>query len=150
MKRMLLLLSFFFVVISGFTQSSKQVKWNFAAKKIADKTYEVHMTANIGGNYHLYAQNAGDGPVSTSFKFTRNPLLVLDGNVKEVGKLKKVYEEAFGSEVKFYEKTVNFVQVVKVRGSAKSNLTGKVEFMVCNEKECLPPAEIDFSVNVGG
>jgi hypothetical protein len=147
---MLLLLSFFFVVISGFTQSSKQVKWNFAAKKIADKTYEVHMTANIGGNYHLYAQNAGDGPVSTSFKFTRNPLLVLDGNVKEVGKLKKVYEEAFGSEVKFYEKTVNFVQVVKVRGSAKSNLTGKVEFMVCNEKECLPPAEIDFSVNVGG
>jgi hypothetical protein len=133
-----------------FAQSSKQVKWSFTSKKIADKTYEVHMTANINGNYHIYAQQGGDGPVSTTFNFTRNPLLVLDGKVKEVGKLKKTYEDAFDSEVRYYEKTVNFVQVVKVRGNAKSNLAGKVEFMVCNERECLPPSEIDFSVNIGG
>jgi thiol:disulfide interchange protein DsbD len=133
-----------------FAQSSKQVKWTFTAKKIADKTYEVHMTANINGNYHIYAQQGGDGPVSTTFNFTRNPVLVLDGKVKEIGKLKKAYEEAFDSEVRYYEKTVNFVQIVKVRGNAKSNLAGKVEFMVCNDRECLPPSQIDFSVNIGG
>ena len=45
---------------------------------------------------------------------------------------------------------VDFVQVVKVKGTAKTNLAGKVEFMVCNDEKCLPPAEVDFNVNIGG
>jgi len=139
-----------FSVATVSAQSTKQVKWTFTAKKVADNTYEVLMTANINGNYHMYAQNPGDGPVPTSFAFNRNPLLQLDGKVKEVGNIKKVYEDAFGSEVRFYEKTVSFVQQVKVRGSAKNNLAGKVEFMVCNDKECLPPATVDFNINIGG
>ena len=142
-----------FAIFLGFSvsaQSNKQVNWTFTTKKIADKTYEVRMTANIKGDYHIYAQEAGEGPVPTSFTFNRHPLVVLDGKVKEIGKAKKVFEEAFDSEVKYYEKSVDFVQVVKVRGSAKNNLAGKVEFMVCNDTECLPPATVDFTVNIGG
>ena len=108
------------------------------------------MTADINPNWHMYAQDAGDGPQPTAFNFTKNPLLSLDGNVKEVGKMKKVYEDAFKSEVRFCEKSVNFIQVVKVRGNAKTNLSGKVEFMVCDDKSCLPPAEVPFAVNIGG
>ncbi len=135
---------------SIFAQSNKKVDWTFTSKKIDNKTYEVKMIANIKGNYHIYAQNAGEGPVSTSFAFNRNPLLTLEGQPKEIGKVKKVYEEAFSSEVKYYEKSVEFVQLVKVKGSAKSKLAGKVEFMVCNDTECLPPATVDFTVNIGG
>ncbi|MET0244621.1 MAG: protein-disulfide reductase DsbD domain-containing protein [Flavitalea sp.] len=150
MKQFLL---FSFLVVCGFAvsaQSSKQVKWTFTAKKISDKTYEVHMTADITGKWHMYAQDAGDGPQPTAFNFTKNPLLSLDGNVKEVGQMKKVYEEAFKSEVRFYESSVNFVQVVKVKGSAKTNLAGKVEFMVCDDKQCLPPSSVPFTINIGG
>ena len=79
----------FACLISAFTilaQSSKQVKWAFTSKKIAEKTYEVHMTATINGNFHMYAQNVGvEGPLPTAFVFTKNPLLQLDGKVKEVG-----------------------------------------------------------------
>ncbi len=150
MKKLLLAFTFLLVTSFVFAQSNKEVQWTFTTKKIADKTYEVHMKASINGDYHMYSQDGGEGPVSTSFSFTKNPLLVLDGKVKEVGKMKKVYEEAFGSDVKYYEKDVNFIQVVKVRGSAKSNLAGKVEFMVCNDHQCLPPATVDFSVNIGG
>jgi hypothetical protein len=135
---------------SIFAQSNKKVDWTFTSKKIDSKTYEVKMIANIKGNYHIYAQNAGEGPVPTSFAFNRNPLLTLEGKPKEIGKVKKVYEEAFSSEVKYYEKSVEFVQLVKVKGTAKSKLAGKVEFMVCNDTECLPPATVDFSVNIGG
>ena len=131
-------------------QSGKQVNWTYSAKKIADKTYEVHLTATVNGNYHIYGQEGGDGPISTSFTFTKNPLLLVDGKPKEVGKMKKVYEEAFKSEVRYYEKTVDFVQKVKLRGNNKTNLAGKVEFMVCNDKQCLPPSEVNFSVNIGG
>ena len=150
MKQFLLIGFLFFFGFIAMAQSGKQVKWSFTAKKIADKTYEVHMTADINGNWHIYAQDAGEGPQPTAFNFTKNPLLSFDGEVKEVGKMKKVYEEAFKSEVRFYEKSVNFVQVVKVKGSAKTNLAGKVEFMVCDDKQCLPPTEIPFAVNIGG
>jgi hypothetical protein len=150
MKHFLLIGTILLSGLCSFGQSSKQVKWSFAAKKIADKTYEVHMTADINANWHMYAQDAGDGPQPTAFNFTKNPLLSFDGNVKEVGKMKKVYEDAFKSEVRFYEKSVNFIQVVKVRGNAKTNLAGKVEFMVCDDKSCLPPAEVPFTVNIGG
>ena len=68
-------------------QSSKQVNWSYTAKKIADKTYEVHMTAVITGDYHLYAQENEEGPVSTSFTFVKSPLFSLDGKVKESGKV---------------------------------------------------------------
>ena len=131
-------------------QSGKQVAWTYTSKKIADKTYEVHMTAAIGQGWHMYAQNAGDGPLATEFTFTKNPLLAVDGKPKEVGKMLKKYEAVFKSEVRYYENTVDFVQIVKVKGSAKTAVAGKVEFMVCNDHECLPPDEAAFKVNIGG
>jgi len=132
-------------------QSSKAVHWTFTAKKIADKTFEVHMTASIDGDYHMYAQFAGvDGPIPTSFKFAANPLLMSDGKVKEVGKMVKKKEEVWGGDVMYFEKSVDFVQVVRLKGKIKTNLAGTVEFMVCNDSQCLPPATVDFKVPVGG
>jgi len=132
-------------------QSSKQVQWSYTAKKIADKTYEVHITATINGDYHLYAQDVGgEGPVPTAFTFSKNPLTNLYGKVKETGKAIKKFESAWNHDVKYYEKTVDFVQVVKLKGNVKTSLAGKVEFMVCNEKQCLPPSEVEISVNIGG
>ena len=151
MKRLVLSFSLILAVFAAMAQSNKEVKWVFSAKKIADKTYEVHLTANINGDWHLYAQNVGvDGPVPTTFTFTKNPLLSFDGKVKELGKVIKKKEEVWGGVVNYYENTVDFVQVVKIKGSAKTSLAGKVEFMVCNDSKCLPPAEIPFSINVGG
>lgn len=132
-------------------QSSKAVKWTFSSKKTAANTYEVTMTAAINGDYHIYAQNAGvEGPLPTTFTYTKNPLLTLEPKTKEVGKMVKKNEPVWGGDVNYYEKTVTFVQTVKVKGKLKTNLAGKVEFMVCNEEQCLPPSEVEFSVNIGG
>ena len=132
-------------------QSSKQVQWAYTAKKVDNKTFEVHMTATISGDYHLYAQDAGgEGPIPTSFTFSKNPLLTLDGKVKEVGNQVKKFESAWSHDVKYYEKNVDFVQLVKLKGNAKTSLAGKVEFMVCNEQKCLPPSAVDIKVNIGG
>lgn len=132
-------------------QSSKQVQWTYSAKKLADKTYEVHLRADIGANYHLYAQNVGvEGPVPTTFTFIKNPLTTLEGKPKESGKVIKKKEEVWGGNVNYYEKNVDFIQVVKLKGNIKTSLAGNVEFMVCNDSQCLPPSKIDFSVNIGG
>ena len=132
-------------------QSSKEVTWNYTSKKIADKTYEIHMTATIGGNYHMYAQHpGGDGPVPTSFKFASNPLLALNGQVKEAGQVVKKFESAWGFKVLYYEKTVDFIVLVQLKSKVKTSLAGTVEFMVCNDTQCLPPSDVDIKVNIGG
>ena len=135
---------------SVLAQSEKEVQWTFAAKKISDNTYEIHMTARVNDDWHIYSQEAGDGPFSTAFTFTKNPLVNFEGKVKETGKMKKVYEKSFETEVRYYENTVSFIQVVKVKGKGKTNVTGKVEFMVCNDSRCLPPSAVDFKINIGG
>ncbi len=153
MKKIFLLSSIILSVGFLSAQSSKEVQWVYNAKKIADKTYEVHMTASINGDYHLYAQHqhiSGDfGPVPTTFTFTKNPLLVLDKQIKEVGKQISKHEGVWKGDVNYYEKTVDFVQVVKLKANAKTDLIGKVEFMVCNDRQCLPPADVEIKVNVG-
>jgi hypothetical protein len=131
-------------------QSSKEVSWSYTAKKISDKVYEVHMTATIGGNYHMYALNAGEGPISTSFTWTKSPLVTPVGDIKEVGQLVVKNEPAWGHNVRYYEKTVDFVQTVQLKSKVKTNLAGKVEFMVCNDTQCLPPADVEIKVNIGG
>lgn len=131
--------------------SAKQVTWTSSSKKIGDNLWELRMVADIKGDYHMYAQAAGaDGPVPTTFKFTPNPLVAINGKPKEVGKLVRKYESAWESNVNYYEKRVEFVQQVKLKGKVKTNVAGKVEFMVCNDTQCLPPAEVDFKVAVGG
>ena len=87
MKHFIPVLALLFAT-SVFGQSNKQVQWNFSSKKLSENTYEIHMTATVNGDWHLYAQNVGvDGPVPTSFSFTKNPLLVLDNKVKEEGNI---------------------------------------------------------------
>ena len=131
--------------------SAKQVSWTYASKKIADKSYELQITANISGNYHLYATKAGvEGTIPTSFVFSPNPLLTLEGALAERGKRITKREEAWDGNVNFFEKTVTFVQRVKTKSNAKTNINGKVEFMVCNDDMCLPPSEVIFKIPIGG
>jgi len=139
------------IITAAQSGSAKQVEWSYASKKISDKKYEVRITANILGTYHLYAQQAGiEGPVPTAIVFTPNPLLALEGKPAEQGKKITKMEEAWGGKVNFYEKTVTFVQIVNAKTKAKTSLNGKIEFMVCNDELCLPPSEISFKIPIGG
>jgi DsbC/DsbD-like thiol-disulfide interchange protein len=131
-------------------QINDPVQWTYTAKKIADKTYELHITATIGSNWHLYAQDAGEGPEPTKLTFTANPLVSLDGKVKELGKMEKSFDKNFNSTLKFYAKKVDFVQKIKVKSPVATVVKGSVNFMVCNDKQCLPPKDVPFSIKVGG
>lgn len=141
------------LAIMGLTASAQMkqaVNWTFSAKKIADKTYEVHMTATISGKYHMYAQKNPDDVVPVSFTFTKNPLLTLQGGVKEVGNLVSKYEAIWKAKVNYYESKVDFVQVVKTKVAAPVSVKGTLNYMVCDDRQCLPPTDVIFDVKVGG
>jgi hypothetical protein len=80
----------------------------------------------------------------TSLSFSKNPLLNLDGKVKEEGKLEQEYDKNFGSTLKFYSNKVSFVQRVKLKSAVATVVKGSINYMVCNDKKCLPPKEYPF------
>ena len=142
------ILVLFFAVANA--QLENPVKWTYSAKKVAPKMYELHITANLDANWHIYAQDAGEGPVPTSFDFTANPLVKLDGKVKESGKMEKSFDPNFNSVLKYYSKQVDFIQKVKIKSTATTLVKGSVTFMVCNDRKCLPPRDIPFSIKIDG
>ena len=130
-----------------FAQIQNPVSWTATSKKIGDKTYEVRLTANINQGWHVYSQTTPDGgPVPTTISFTKNPLVTIDGKTKEIGKLEQRHEALFGVDVKQFSNKIDFVQVVKLKADVKTSVDVAVEFMVCNDKQCLPPSTKKFTV----
>ena len=152
MKKIIVFLPVMFFFTQVFAQNP--VTWNYSAKKIADKTYEIHFTATIEEPWHIYSQSVPEGgPIPTAISFSKNPLVKISGKVKEVGKLVEKYEEVFKIKVKYYSKKVDFVQVVTLRQvqgdkPVKTTANGAIEYMVCTNEECLPPQNVNFSVNL--
>lgn len=144
-------LFFALLLLSGFAASAQManpVKWNYTIEKVSDKVYEVKIIAIIDKGWHLYAQDAGDGPEPTTITFENNPMFKLDGAVKEIGKLRKEYDPNFDSELKFYSNEVTFVQRITMRSNVATVVKGNVNFMVCNDRKCLPPKDVPFTVKV--
>ncbi len=144
LKKFLILPALIFSIIIN---AQDPVKWNFSAKKVADKTYEVYMTASIQSPWSIYSQSTpGGGPLPTSFSFSKNPLVSLVGNVKESGAIQKKFEEVFEVDVLYYKNKVNFVQTVKLKSNVNTKITGTLEYMACDDTQCLPPKEVPFSI----
>ncbi len=148
MKRILTLTLSLFLVISMQAQSpGKPYNWTYSAKKVSDNTFELHFLVDLNNPWHTYSQFTPDGgPLATKFTFSKNPLYSLEGPVAEEGKMLVRYEAVFGVDVKYFNGRVDFIQKIKVKGTAKTNFIGAVEFMVCNDEQCLPPTTERFTV----
>jgi Disulphide bond corrector protein DsbC len=146
---------FFSLVISilslpALTQSGTKVKWEFSSKKIADKKYEIRLVATIQGGWHLYSQIQSKDAIAlpTTVKFTKNPLVVLNGKPKEVGKVYDQFDKATNSRSRFYSNRVEFIQTITLKSNVKTAVGGEVEFMVCDDRQCLPPDVAKFSIKL--
>lgn len=146
MKKTIFLAVLSVLSLGAFAQS---VTWKSAAVKKGAGVYEVNIVATVPSPWHIYSQNlVGDGPVPTKFTFTKNPLVTLNGKTSEKGKLQTVHDKNFDMDVKYYAGTVTFTQLVKVKGNVSTTLSGTVDYMICNDHECLPPAKQTFSVKL--
>lgn len=147
MKRIIVLLAI--LGISASSNGQDVVKWNFTVKKIADKTYEIHLTPTVQNPWHIYSQTSPEGgAIPTKISFGKNPLVSIEGKTKEVGKIKSKYEEVFELTVKYFEGKADFVQTVKLKANVKTNISGSIDFMACNEEQCTPPKTVQFSVKL--
>ena len=137
-------------VLAVSLKAQNPVTWTFSSKKVGDKKFEVHMTATIQSGWHLFSQTQPDYAIAipTGFVINKNPLLEVDGKIKEVGKLEKFHDPKLEVSAHQYADKVDFVQVVKLKAKAKTSLAGTVEFQTCDDKKCLPPKKVSFSIAI--
>jgi thiol:disulfide interchange protein DsbD len=149
MKRLLVVL---FILISVFVSAQifSPVEWEFSQKQLSDTEIELQFKASIEDNWHLYSQHIeDDGPVPTEFAFTTTDGFELVGNMRE-GEPLEEFDPNFDMILKYFGKEAIFTQKLKVISAADFKLDGNIYFMVCDEAQCLPPEEVEFSFDIKG
>ena len=147
MRKSILYLPFLLLLYHSSNGQSTPVFWSFGSKKVADNRYKIALSADVQSPWHIYSQHTPDGgPVPTKITFNKNPLVIVESEVTESGKKVTKYEDVFDVNVIYFEGVVDFIQIVKLKTKAKTTITGKIEFMICNDQQCLPPAEVPFSI----
>jgi DsbC/DsbD-like thiol-disulfide interchange protein len=149
MKKSLMILAAVFMTFAATAQIESPVKWSYAAKRISSTEAVVFLRATIQDGWHIYSQEVKDGgPIKTSFTFDPSKEYALIGTPVEPKPVTK-YEAVFSMNVGYFEKTVTFQQKIKLKSPDVSVIKGKLEYMTCNDKKCLPPEDLDFAVNLG-
>ena len=123
------------------------VHWSYGAKKISNTEAVVFIKATIDEGWHVYSQFVKDGgPVKTTIIFTPSKEYSTIGATTEPKPI-TVHEKVFSMDVSYFEGSVIFQQKVKLT-NGQAIVKGTLEYMTCNNKQCLPPDDIDFSIPV--
>ncbi len=152
MKKILYILSLFFVFTTTVqAQIFEPVKWETSVEKISESEFDLVVTATIDEGWHLYSQSIpDDGPIPTTFSFKG-----VDGKYELVGKTTEgkgheEFDKVFEMNIKYFENKETFKQRINLLTNDKITIDETVEFMVCNDTNCLPPTEVELSFIVQG
>jgi len=148
MKKVLALTAALMLTLGAFAQIENPVKWAYAAKRTSATEATVFIKATIEDGWHIYSQYIGEGgPIKTSFTFAPSKAYSLVGKTTEPKSVAK-FDKQFKMDIAFFEKEVVFQQKIKLKSPGATVLKGKLEFGVCNDRKCLPPDEVAFTVPV--
>ena len=149
MKRIFLAVTAILITLGASAQIEAPVKWSYAAKKVSATEAIVYLKATMQKNWHIYSQTVKEGgPIKTSFTFTPSKNYVPVGKVSEPKPLTK-FESVFNMNVGYFENSVVFSQKIRLKSAKATAVTGKLEFMTCNDAKCLPPDDVAFSIPLG-
>jgi len=145
MKKIVTSLVVAFFGLALVAQPIDPVNWNFRAVPAGDQTFELVFEAKIAPPWHLYSANLPEnGPIPTRPHYTSEAGFDRVGKLVEVTKPKIKYDEGFRMEVGTIAGRAEFRQTVKA-ASLPLTITGEVEYQVCDDANCLPPAYEEFS-----
>lgn len=123
------------------------VSWSFEAVSGAEGKVELRLKATCEEGWHIYALQLAqdDGPIPTAIRVGASDSYAagaVSGPVPQVA-----YDPNFGMDLRFHSEAVFVVPVERLKDGPLT-LTGEVEYMACNEKTCLPPKVLPFSITV--
>ncbi|HFA49853.1 MAG TPA: hypothetical protein ENJ95_12670 [Bacteroidetes bacterium] len=143
MKKVLLF-AFALIAASAVFAQVNPVKWSYEAKQVSGSEYDLVFTAHISDGWYVYSQflESDEGPIATSFSWGDKNGVELIGKTAELGDKHEGFDKMFDMNILKYSGQPTFTQRVKVKPGA--SISGYLEYMTCDEHQCLPPTEVDF------
>lgn len=125
------------------------VKWSFSVSQKNSTEATLILKAKIDKGFHVYSQdvNPDVGPIPTSFTFNPDKNYTLSGKTGE-GKPFEEFDPNFGIPLKYFSDEATFTQKIKLNTDKKFDITGIATYMVCDDKRCFPPEDLEFSITV--
>ena len=153
-KRFLLLAVMAIFILSGLkAQIEDPVSWTFSHKSKGNMEAELVFKATIDMPWHLYSAHLPEGgPIATRPYYEESDAYTLVGEIVEVTKAKKKFDEGFKMELGTILGRAELRQVVRFTEPGTHTIKGEIEFQVCDDVTCLPPVyePFSFTVTVGG
>lgn len=123
------------------------VTWEASAKKLDEQTFAITLIGAIQEGWTLYSQDVSPdaGPVPTEVTLKEGSHYSWDGKVtEEAATIKEGYDNVFGVDLKkITQGPARYTVTVTINDSSQP-VAGEVFFMTCDDKQCLPPAYVDF------
>lgn len=128
---------------------SSPVKWHFHAHRMNDGLVRVDISTQVEEGWHIYATTlpSDEGPIATSIRFNPSEAFALHGELVEP-KPVEVYDTNFAMMVRYHDGSPAFEQMIKPAKPGAFEVEGEVEYMVCNDRTCLPPVAVPFKLRI--
>lgn len=146
MKRISSLLTLFICVSAvALAQFHNPVSIKASQKKVSDDVLELIFQGPIDAGWHVYGTDIADGgPTRAELTLETQKGVKPDGELRATGKVQKAMDEMFGMEVSFMEGTASFVQCFTIT-EPEYELAGYLTYGACNDENCIPPSNVEFS-----
>lgn len=133
------------VVFQFYASAQNHVNWTFEYNKEIKK---IVVRGRIDPHWHVYSvQTKKDaGPIPVSFSFEKNNDAIQNGKARELGTPIRLFDPNFESVVYQFENLFTVEIPFKIKKA--TTLKGVVNYMVCDDKMCLPPIDVPFSIQV--
>ena len=145
MKKTIFSMLMLLVALAVQAQIQDPVKFKTEWKQLTDNEVEIVFTGTIDAGWHVYSTDLGDGgPISATFNTDKLEGAELVGTLKPVGKEVSSFDKLFEMQVRYFEHTAQFTQTLKLT-SGDYRVEGYLEYGACNDENCLPPTQVEFS-----
>ena len=119
------------------------------ASVLPDGNVELLLTVSLEPGWYMYSTvPVSGGPMATSFTADENTAFTLSGGLQDVEEAHVKLDEGFGIDVKYFEGTAQFRQVIVPATQEIFTVTGYLEYQTCNGAECtLNESEVSIKVD---
>ena len=119
-------------------------------KQVSDNVIEVVFRGSVDEGWHVYSTDIADGgPTRAELTIEKQKGLKPDGKLRATGKVLKMMDDMFDMEVSFMEGTASFAQRFIIT-EPEYEVSGYLTYGACNDENCIPPTNVEFSFKGGG
>ncbi len=119
------------------------------ASVLPDGNVELLFTVNLEPGWYMYSTvPISGGPMPTAFTADESVSFTVNGSLEDVEEAHVKFDEGFGIDVKYFEGTAHFRQVITPASQETFTVTGYLEYQTCNGAECtLNESEVSVKVD---